>query len=368
MLHRKQLKCIASIVLFSYGWLINVSGVEALQFQMQTIAPLLAQAASNRGLQIGTEPSEQKPASKPSQTPLSLEDRKAQEAILNGKIHHLEESMNGKKGLRKSLLNIAVGAFAIGATLTFGVNRINAAIDDIAPNPEENPGDATLEERQAACSKYVCSDSEKRDALKSLEGIKGIGGGIFVVGALSLVSYFWQTHAIRQNQREIEALRTAADSLFETRGLTPAYLQQNESVAAVVEEMEFLKKKAGASHTWEELFLRLALGGLGSGLFLVGLSNVSHTIVENITIDETNLNDVTAKNNALDKTDELETVGIVLLGAGTAAGITSVVFGRLAKRHERQIDELEDSLWRVADRIEFQPKVNGFAVMYRYAF
>jgi hypothetical protein len=40
----------------------------------------------------------------------------------------------------------------------------------------------------------------------------------------------------------------------------------------------------------------------------------------------------------------------------------------MAKSKENKIDELENSLLRVAERIDIQPKLNGFMVMYTHEF
>lgn len=352
-------KAIACIVISTHLCLICAQSTWATQ--ETTIWPLLAQA---RGFTLEDPNAEQSDQ----QNLLSTEDLKAREAVLSGKMQRLEEEMNAQKGMRKNLLNIAVGAFAIGASLAFGVNRVNAAIDDISV---ENPIDqitGCYEEQVSACETYVCYTGEKRDAQDSLDGIKGIGGGIFIVGIVSAIGYVVYTYNIRGKQHTIEALRTESDALFDTKGLTPDYLRRNESVAAVIEEMDLLKKKVGSIRTRSELFLRIALGTFSSGLFLFGLSNVSHTLVDNISIDEHNPDDVTAKQNALGETDSLKDAGIVLMGVGLASGVTAYVFDWMAKRHDRQINDLEDSLWRVADRLDFQPKANGFRVLYSYAF
>lgn len=352
-------KAIACIVISTYLCLICAQSTWAAQ--ETTTWPLLAQA---RGFTLDDPNAEQADG----RGLLSAEDLKAREAVLTGKMQRLEEEMNAQKGMRKNLLNIAVGAFAIGATLAFGVNRVNAAIDDISvENPVEETTDS-YEEQVDACETYVCYTGEKRDAQDSLDGIKGIGGGIFIVGIASVIGYAYYTYSIRGKQQTIEALRAESDTLFETKGLTPDYLRRNESVAAVIEEMDLLKKKAGSTRTTSELFLRLALGTFSSGLFLFGLSNVSHTLVDNISVDENNPDDVTAKQNALDETDSLKNAGIALIGVGVASGATAYVFNWMARRHDRQINDLEDSLWRVADRFDFQPKINGFRVLYSYAF
>jgi hypothetical protein len=334
----------------------------------QLTVPLkqVAQVKNERGLMIdqpGQDQTSQQPETERSMT---IEDRKAREAILNGKVQRLEEEIHGQKGTRKNLLTVAVAAFSIGSTLAFGVNTINDAIDKIAV--EYPQGTECIEDWQNACEEYEDYNEEKRDAQDSLDAIKGIGGGIFIVGIVSVAGYLIYSWNIRGKQQKVVALQEEAGTLFTVRGLTPEYLSRNESVAAVIDEIDDLKKKAGSHRTQGEIFSRLALGTLASGVFLVGLSNVSHTVVGNITIDEADPRNVQSKEEALDKTDELKTVGGILIGTGAAAGVVSLVFSRLAKSKENQADEYEDSLWRVAERIEFQPKLNGFTVMYTQAF
>lgn len=363
MFKYRRLQVIASVVIVTYLSLIGAQSVGAAQGVGGVDSRQLAQTTDERGLVID-QPGQQTEAERS----MTLEDRKAREAILTGKVQRLEEEMNEQKGMRKNLLTVAVAAFSIGATLAFGVNTINAAIDDITTeNPEDNPV-GSIEERQSACEQYSCYATEKQDAEESLNSIKGIGGGIFLAGIASVAGYFLYSWSIRDKQHKVEALQEESETLFEARGLTPEYLRRNESVAAVMDEIEELKKSAGSHRTKSEIFSRLALGTFSSGMFLYGLSNVSHTLVDNITICEEDPADVRAKNNALDRTDELKSVGVVLIGTGTAAGIVSVIFDRLAKGKENQIDDYEDSLWRVAERIDFRPKLNGFSVMYTHTF
>jgi hypothetical protein len=61
-----------------------------------------------------------------------------------------------------------------------------------------------------------------------------------------MIGYWLYSHNINNKQAQIDALRTELGSGLEpARGITPEYLQQNESVAAVLEEIELLKKEAG---------------------------------------------------------------------------------------------------------------------------
>lgn len=371
MFNKIVFKSIACVVAVCYFMLINASGILAAELQTKVNPLLFAQtaapgkAAQERSLNIGGPGGQEMP---PVES-LAPEDQQALQGVYAEKMQRLESEMNAAKGVRKNLLNIAIAAFAIGATLTFGVNTVNSAIDDIPmTNPESQPTTACVEDRYDACNQYIAYNQEKQDAQNALDGIKGIGAGIFIAGAASVIGYFLYTRNIRSKQQDIDVIRAESGKTVAPQGLTPEYLQKNESVAAVVAEMDVLKKQASAKRTMAELFSRLALGGVGSGLFLFGLSNVSHTLVGDIAIDERVPENVTAKNKALTKTKDMEKIGAVLLGAGVAAGVTSFLFGRLATGKERELNNLENSLLRIVDRLEFEPKADGFRLVYRSAF
>lgn len=308
----------------------------------------------------------------PASNQLSGSDEfRVRQQVYENKIQSLETDIQRARGVRKNLLTVAVAAFTAGSAINFAVNSVNNAIDDIpTPNPEEQAiVIGTVEDRYDACESYVCITSEKNDALNALDGIQGIGGGIFIVGAVSMIGYWLYSHNINNKQAQIDALRTELGSGLEpARGITPEYLQQNESVAAVLEEIELLKKEAGKTRTFGEWFSRLAIGGILSGLFLLGVSNASSDLVEDITVDQANPEQVSAKRDALDKADNIETVGFVVLGAGIASGITSYIFERLARNKENEVNDLENSLLRVAERIQIQPRSDGFWVVYTYNF
>jgi hypothetical protein len=173
---------------------------------------------------------------------------------------------------------------------------------------------------------------------------------------------------IKGRQVKIDALQAKTSDGFEAKGLTPEYLQKNEAAAALLEEADTLRKKAGSARTIEEIFSRLAIGGLVGGAFLFGVSTVSRDIVEDINVDEDDPEDIQAKEDVLDETDKMKTVGLILLGTGAASGITSFLIGRWAKGKEAEAGELEDNLLGIAGRIEIQPRSNGFMVMYTHPF
>ena len=73
-------------------------------------------------------------------------------------------------------------------------------------------------------------------------------------------------------------------------------------------------------------------------------------------------------NMAINKTKDIETTGLILLGAGGVCALSSFFFARRAAGKENAIDALENSLLRVAGRLDFQPKYNGFTLLYSYKF
>ena len=85
-------------------------------------------------------------------------------------------------------------------------------------------------------------------------------------------------------------------------------------------------------------------------------------------MDQTDPEQVSAKSDALDKADNIETVGFVVLGAGLASGVASYIFERRARSKENSVNDLENSLLRVAERIQIQPRTDGFLITYTYNF
>ncbi len=368
MINIPGFKWIASIVIVCYLSLIHASSIAAMNAQ----TPNLAQAGE-RGLMLDGDNSQPKTPSSspviPNAPQMTPEEQDALQQIYAEKIKRLEADMNAARGRRKNLLSLAITAFSVGASVTYAVDTVNDAIDDISTqNPEDETTEDPVEERYDDCCQYVSYTEEKQDAQDSLDGIKGIGGGIFLVGIAGTVGYLLYTYKIRQTQKDIDTLRAETGGTFEPRGLTPEYLRRNESTAAILEEIEELKKKAGSIRTKGEIFLRFALGSLAGGIFLVGVSNISDTVVGNITIDEDDPDDVAAKEDALDKADDLNTAGTVFLGIGLASGVASFVLERMAQGKDHQIDEFEKGLLRVADRIRFRPKRDGFAIVYTQSF
>ncbi len=373
MVRHTPFKVIACLVMFCHVFLLSAGAAAA-----GTRNRILLAQEHERGLNIGTPggPEPEDKASTPdsreieADVPASGEEQDVLKQIYAEKIHNLQADINSAKGRRNNLLSVAVAAFSIGATVTYAVNTVNESIDAIdSENPEDDAEDPCLEERYDECCEYVGVNEEKEDAQDSLDGIKGIGGGIFLVGLASVAGYVLYTYDIRQTQQKIETLQTETRGALEPRkGLTPDYLRRNESVAAMLEEIDDLRQQAGSSRTKSTVLARIALGAVASGVFLVGVANVSNTVVGNITIDEDDPDEVADKQAALHETDDLETAGGVLLGVGLASGAASYLFERLAQNNEDQIDELENSLLGVVDRISIRPGFDGVTILYSQSF
>jgi MFS family permease len=312
MFNRNSLKSIACIVLIAYITVFSASSVFA-----QTTTP---------------------------------EEEKALRQIYNEKIQRLEAEMNSARGTRNTLLTVSVTSFFVGAGIMASTGIIDGAITDYIP--EDTPQ----------------QKDDKDKALEVVDSVNGVGIGALGVGGAGLIGYLIYSGIISGKQKKVDTLRVELGSRFAAEGLTPEYLQRNESVAVVVEEIENAKKKAGSYKTLQGLFSRLSIGSLVSGGFLFTLSTFGEKAVEDIEIDETDLDEVEGRDRALDEIENIETTGIILLGTGVASGVASFFFGRMAKGKEKKIDELENSLLRVAERIDFQPKINGFMVMYTHEF
>ncbi len=334
MFNKNVLKSIACVVIISYISMFSASSLSAAEWQLSINPQLFAQASTN-------------PATSSRTTP---EEEKALRQIYSEKIQRFEAEMNSARGTRNTLLTVAVTSFFMGAGIIASSSIVNSAIEDNIPEETER------------------QQQDKDKALDVVDAVKIVGGGVLGVGAASLLGYFIYTGIIGGKQNKIDKLRTELDNRFQTKGLTPEYLQKNESVAAVIEEIEDAKKSAGSSRTLQGLFSRVAIGSLLSGGFLFILSTLGEKIVEEIEINENDPQEVTGRNEALDQVDNIETTGLILLGAGAASGIAAFLFGQRAKGKENKIDELENSLLRVAGRIDIQPKSNGFMVMYTHEF
>lgn len=280
---------------------------------------------------------------------VSADEERALRQIYDEKIQRLEARINGARGTRNTLLTVAVTSGFLGGGIIVGSATVQDAVDQIKiKNPQEQ--------------------ENKENALKAIDALGDIGGGIIGVGGLALAAYVVYSGFISRDQMQVDALREELDSRFSVRGLTPEYLQNNESVAAVLDEIADAKRSAGAARSFQGLFSRVAMGSLLSGGFLYTVASAGQGVIDEIDINENDQDEVDSREEARDEAKNIETTGLILAGAGGACAVVSYFFGRRAKKKEGSIDDLENSLLRVAERIDFQPKLNGFAMMYSASF
>lgn len=330
---KRIMKAVACIVVITYLSLLGASSAAAAEAQSSLSYQLLAQTSLNPAT-VGD---------------VSAEEERALRQIYEEKIQRLEAEMNSARGTRNTLLTVSVASFFLGAGIITGSTTISSAIKDIEIKNEEE-------------------QDNKEDALKAMDALNGIGGGILGVGGVGLLGYLIYSGVISGKQQKIDTLRTELDSKFSVRGLTPEYLQRNESVAAVLEEIVDAKKSAGTARSLQGFFSRIAIGSLLSGGFLYVVANAGEDVIKEVNVNEDDPLEVAGRDNAIDQADNIKTTGYILLGAGGACGLASFLFGQRASSKEKKIDELENSLLRVAERIDFYPKPNGFALMYTYNF
>jgi hypothetical protein len=331
MFRKHAVKLVAYIVVVAYLSVFNAGTLLARDWK-----------ASPETLQFLAQASKQ--AETENMTP---EQAQAMGQIYTEKIQRLESETNKAKGTRNTLLTVAVSSFAIGTGIMVGSTTIKNAVNDIPAKTDQDRKD-------------------REDSLKALDAIKGVGVGIIGAGGLSLVGYLIYTASIGSKQKRVDNLRAKLDTQYEAKGLTPEYLQKNESVAAVLQEIDTAKKSAESARTMQSFFSRFAIGSLLCGGFLYTLSAAGRDVVKkiNVTTDE----QIDSQKSALDQTDKLKTTGFILLGVGAASGITSFLFGQRAKGKENKVDSLENSLLQIAQRIEIRPQRNGFMVMYTHEF
>ncbi len=329
MYNKSILKCTACIVLVTYISVFNTSVVFAGQAQLTVKSQLFAQALAPNSVE-------------------TAEEGKALREIYLEKIRRIEAKMNNARGSRNTMVTTGVVSILIGTGLLTGSETVRNAVDEIPVNDE--------------------NEDDINSALDALDAVKSVGSGIAAVSAVSLVGYLLYTGIISSKQKKIDTLRSEMDIKFEMRGLTPEYLRRNESVAAVLEEISDTKKSVGRSRGLQGLFSRIGIGTLLSGGFLVGLSSVANEVVDEIDVNENDPAEVDGRENALDEADNLQTTGIVLLGVGAGAELFSLFFRMRAGKKEGQIDDLENSLLRVAERIDIQPRIDGVAILYTHEF
>ena len=351
--HYRLLKCTAFIVTVAYLSVLHATSILAAESPFSIDPQLFAQAEAPENAAA-----------------ISDEEREIQQRFLEEQIRDAEADMNRAKGIRRNLLTVSIATLAAGGTINFAVNQVNDSIEDIpSNNPETGNPDGTIEERVEDCVRYVCTSYEIQDTQSALDGIKGIGGGIFLVGAAGLLSYFLYSRTIGKKQDALDDMQAELSGTFGvSSGFSPDYLQKNEAATAIVEEINSIKKSAGKSRTTGEVFSTLAFSGVLSGLFLVGVSNVSTDLIEDIAVSENDPDEVAAKEDALDTADSMAAIGWTIVGLGGASGLASYVFYRRATSKDAEVNDLEEGLLRFADGLRIQPRLNGVMLTYRYDF
>ncbi len=333
MFTQRFLKYVACTIVVGYVSLLNAECLLAadLNFYMPKHPLLLAQATNDSGGFVPTTEAE----------------KDAQQAVYLSKIQRLESQIQRKRGAQNTLVTVTVSTALIGTGIALGSSMVYDEVDKIETDDE--------------------SEGDINTALDALDLTQSVGWGIVGVGGVSLLGYMLYSASIAGQQREVDALYDAQAELSSRRGefseFLPDYLQENEAANQLWDDIAATKKSAGASRSWSSFFNRLAVGTILSGGFLAGLSSLTNNVVDQIDTAEEE-----AKQDALDAADELQTVGLTLLGTGLASGLTGYFFNRSAKRKDRQIEELENQILLIADRINIQPKRNGFMVSYTYQF
>lgn len=351
MFSTRCLKQTAFIVATAYLSALNASAAFAADSRYSIRPELFAQADAN-------------------DASANAEEQQLRKALYEERIRQIEQDISRAKGIRKNIFMISIGTLAAGGTVNLAVNTINNAIDDIpSSNPEAQSPTDPIEIRIDNCTRYQCTANDADDAKTSMDGIKGIGGWIFLAGAAGLATSLFYTPVIHGKQKQIDALRTELYGTSDSGNtLTPEFLQRNETAAAISDEINALKKGAGKNRTTSDVFTTAAITGILSGFILVGVSNASSDIVDDITVDKSNADEVNAKSDALDKADGLENIGWGLVGAGALSGVTSYVFYRSARGKEKKVNELENSLLQIADHLRILPRSDGVMAMYSVRF
>lgn len=326
-------RVVAWVMIGVYGSFVSASSVAAAEIRRPLAPIMLAQALTSQA----------------SAGKISAEEERALRQIYDEKIQRLEGEMNNARGTRNTLLTVSVASFFLGGGILAGSNTVSSAIDKIEVKNEMEADD-------------------KEDALTAIDAMNGIGGGILAVGGVSLAGYVVYSGIISAKQQNVDQLRDEVDARFATRGLTPEYLQRNEAMMAVLEEIAGAKKSAGTARSAQGFFSRVAIGSLLSGGLLFTLGAGGENVIDEVNINEDDPEEVASRQDALDEAETIKTTGLILAGTGAACGIVSFIFSRRATGKEHRIDELENSLLRVASRLEWHPKRNGFALVYNYTF
>lgn len=328
-----MIKLVASVVIGTYFSMIGVSPLAAAEVQRPLTPIFLAQASPNASA-FGR---------------VSVEEERALRQIYDEKIQRLEGEMNNARGSRNTLLTVAVTTMFLGGGILASSGTVSDAVKEIEVSNEQE-------------------EADKEDALNAIDALTGIGGGIVGVGGASLLGYLIYTGIMSSKQHKIDQLREELNTRFAVRGLTPEYLQKNESVAVVLEEIANAKKSAGTARSFQGFFLRIAIGALLSGGFLALIGSAGEDVIKEVNIDPEDPEEIASRDDALDQAENIKLSGLILVGGGATCGILGLLFGHRASGKEKRIDELENSLLRVASRLDWQPKPNGIALMYSYNF
>ncbi len=351
MFSTRTLKQTAAVVAVAYMSVLNASSALAADSRYSIRPELFAQAGTGDSSENG-------------------EERQLREALYEERIRDLDQEMSRAKGVRKNLGMVSVGALAAGGTVNLAVKTVNDAIDDIpTSNPEAQASTDPWDVRIDDCTRYQCTANDADDAKTSIDGLKGIGGWIFLAGASGLAAALLYSPVIKSKQTQVDALRAELYGPGDSgNALTPEFLQTNETAAAMSDEINTLKQRAGNNRTISDVFTTVAITGMLSGFILVGVSNASSEIVDDITVDQSKTDEVNAKQDALDKADGLGNLGWGLVGAGAVSGAASYLFYRNARGKEKQVDDLENSLLQIADHLRISPRADGVMVTYSARF
>jgi len=277
---------------------------------------------------------------------VSPQEEKARRQVYADKIRRLEADISSARGSRDLLVTAAVVSLFAGGGLSVGSEKVKSAVKDIP-----------------------ATDSAARQEINDAANAVGMGseiGALVVIGGCAtLASSLIYNAVIDSKQERIDALRAELDTKFAPKGLTPEYLRKNESVAVVVEEIEEIEEGMVRCRTMQSIFSKLGIGAIVSGAFLVGLSGVTETIVKDIDLGDAGN---AGKGDALDETDSLAASGTILIGVGAASCVGAYVSGLRVRAGADRIDELENGLLRIADRINVLPSPDGFMLVYNQSF
>lgn len=337
MFERRFLKSMACVILVAYVSVFNAECVLAADLDFLPGDWMLMAQSDEAG-----ESSFESAASKD-----------AQEAVYFSKIQRLEAEINRKRGTRNTLMTVAVSSGLIGAGIALGSSEVYSEVENI--NTDNDP----------------LREKDLDTALSALDLAQGVGWGIVGLGGVSLLGYMLYSASISGDQRKVDELYDKQIALNTRRGefseYLPDYLIGNEIAEQIWHDIAETKKSVGRSRSLAGTFSRLSIGTILSGGFLFGMSSLTNEVVDKINVKEDS-DEAKARDEALDAADNLEVVGLALLGAGVACGLGSYFFGRQAQKKDQKIDGLEEQILQVADSLDIQPQQNGFMLSYSYSF